>query len=116
MKEGYDDRGDRRKTQESPPRPPSSDTTDPLLALELATAGAGMPERWLPSAFAPKTYRLVGGQCVRVVEGALQQVVLEIAAPVRPERPACHAACCSAAQRAPAPDGSIECCLCKDLD
>lgn len=91
-------------------------TSDLLIHLKFLD-GDGQPiSGWTPSAFSKPAWVRFGDYCVRLLEGSVEKVVLEIAhlgAPESKPLPPCRVSCCPPELAIPAPDGTIECCFCE---
>ncbi|HEY5935314.1 MAG TPA: hypothetical protein VIU61_11780 [Kofleriaceae bacterium] len=83
------------------------------IMLELAVAGSS----WLPDS-GDTAFHKVAGICIRVVKLASEdKLELEIDATALPRERDCKKQCCTTPEsRQPAPDGTVECCMCPATD
>jgi len=87
---------------------------DGTAAIMLQLEIAGSP--WLPDA-GDTAWHEVAGFCIRIVKLADKALELEIEATALPKRVDCKKQCCTTPEsRQPAPDGSVECCMCPATD
>ena len=88
---------------------------DTNIHLELTgTAEGAAPSPWMPSAHAAPAFRAFGDFCVRLAESSDTAVTLDVAPLSSKPLPTCAIACCPPNLQIPAPDGTIECCFCKE--
>jgi hypothetical protein len=82
------------------------------IMLQLEIAGSS----WLPDS-GDTAWHEVAGYCVRIVKLADKSLELELEATALARPVDCRKQCCTTPEsRQPAPDGTVECCMCPATD